>query len=83
MKDQDDPRRARFSTYLSTHRSAHLTFRRAACLTLLAIVGTLCACGRYGPPKRVDPPAPAASPTSAPAPNPDPSPSPSEPGPAK
>lgn len=43
-------------------------------LTLLAIVGTLCACGRYGPPTRRPREAPATSvpgePTQKPAPPP-------------
>lgn len=43
-------------------------------LTLLAIVGTLCACGRYGPPTRRPREAPATSvpgePTQTPAPSP-------------
>ena len=30
----------------------HPLQRLVAWLTLLAIAGTLCACGRYGPPKR-------------------------------
>lgn len=30
----------------------HPVQRLVAWLTLLAIAGTLCACGRYGPPKR-------------------------------
>ncbi len=53
MKASSKPMRA--PTHASARRRRLASHPLLAWLTILAIAGTLCACGRYGPPKRRTP----------------------------